>query len=106
MTLLMSVRRLRASLFCTLLSYLLLASSLTPFAPRAAATVTALPAPAVAAAAAQAAPAREGELLVRFREGMTEGAKGAALSTRGARLKARLRGRSRLERVEARAGTE
>ncbi|HEV2761750.1 MAG TPA: S8 family serine peptidase, partial [Pyrinomonadaceae bacterium] len=58
------------------------------------------------ARAAYATPARAGELLVRFHEGVAESVKGAAVSTRGGRIKGKLRGESRVEKVEARPGTE
>ncbi|HEV2765423.1 MAG TPA: hypothetical protein VGV38_20740, partial [Pyrinomonadaceae bacterium] len=95
MSLTTRVRVLRVDLLCPLLSYLLLLSSLAPFASRAASavvTAAATPGAGVVTTAAQAAPARAGELLVRFREGVAEGLKGAAVSSRGGRVKAKLRG--------------
>lgn len=52
------------------------------------------------------APRRDGELLVRFREGVAGGVKGATVTTRGGRVKAKLRGGSRVEKVVSETGTE
>jgi RHS repeat-associated protein len=95
----------RAVLLRTLLSFLLVTSSLAPFAPRAA-TAAATPSwtPARVSTATQTAPSREGELLVRFREGVAEAGKSAAVSTRGGRVRGRLRGESGVEKVEAQPG--
>ncbi|HYP51889.1 MAG TPA: hypothetical protein VEQ42_00010, partial [Pyrinomonadaceae bacterium] len=49
---------------------------------------------------------RDNELLVRFREGVGEQEQNALLSSKGARRKAKLRGRSRLEKLELQAGQD
>jgi len=91
------------TLFSCVLSYALLLSALSPFASRkveAAPGATESAPPAEAAATQSAGPRRrEGEVIVRFREGVAEDAKGAAVSSRGGRRKARLRGESGLEKV-------
>ncbi len=103
-----SPRRVR--LFCWLLSYVLVATTSAPSAATASA-----PSKAKKPARAAVAPARprgsdaarrEGELLVRFREGVTEEAKGLAVNSRGVRRKKKLRGEGRLERVELGSGED
>jgi len=49
---------------------------------------------------------REGELLVRFREGVPEEVKGAAVAAKGARRKGGLRGESGLEKLGLAAGQD
>jgi RHS repeat-associated protein len=86
----------------------LLASTLS--APRASAAVAPAPKPrasAPAASPARQSPARrEGELIVRFREGVSDETKSAKLAAKGARVASKARGESRLERVELQEGAD
>ncbi|HEX8501554.1 MAG TPA: S8 family peptidase, partial [Pyrinomonadaceae bacterium] len=87
-----------------LLSFALLTSALIPPSSRASAP-SAEPR-AAAPAQAGAAPAREGELLVRFRADVTERGRDEVASSKGARRKGALRGGSRLERLALQPGQD
>lgn len=100
----MRASRPLACLIRRLLAYVLLASLLAPASwPSAAAPFgVAAPAPAPAAEAQS----RPGELLVRFGAGLTERGRDDIASSKGARRKAKLRGDSRLERLEVETGQD
>ena len=99
-------------LLSCLLSYTLLGALLAPPAWEAAASggrarSAGRNAVSTALTRAQAdAPRREGELLVRFGADMTERSKDEVTSSRGARRKGKLRGDSRLERLELQPGQD
>ncbi len=91
------------------LSYMLLISLGLPFTPQPSAAVAVagseMRLPATNAPPASQQPARrEGELLVRFREGVSEQEKTAVVEAKGARRQRRLRGRSGLEQLAVVAG--
>lgn len=104
---------LRVRISCCFLSYTVITSVVAPLgwvrvASARSGAENALPGPAAAplqngnAAAAR----REGELIVRFRDGVAEELKGAAVTSRGARRKAKARGESRLEKIEVGQGQD
>lgn len=100
--------RLLSTALCCFLSYLLILSLCAPLAVhRAAAAPKAVKkavAPALVSAPRQRGARRERELLVRFREGVSEQDKNALVVAKGARRKNKLRGRSRIEKLELSAG--
>ncbi len=63
-----------------------------------------MPALAVALTAKEKGRHRAGELLVRFRQGVAEERAESLVRSKGARRKAKLRGESRVERLEVAAG--
>lgn len=96
-----------------LLAYVLVIVLIAPLTGQSAASSVSPGSPLAAGAAprgvmlkkAQAdAASREGELLVRFREEVTEQGREGLAASKGARRKGKLRGDSRLERLELRAG--
>ncbi|MET0648220.1 MAG: S8 family serine peptidase, partial [Pyrinomonadaceae bacterium] len=96
---------------CCFLSYLLMVTFVAPPTWRAAASPVGAPSGAGKAARGVEpkkshanAPSRDGELLVRFREDVTEQGREGLAASKGARRRGRLRGDSRLERLELRAG--
>jgi RHS repeat-associated protein len=105
---------LRARVLCLSLAYLLLVSVAAPLLPRSVAATndSHKPAPAPAAASPAAAPAqnsrraRAGEVIIRFREGVSDAEATEFLRGKGARRGRKLRGASRIERVELPAGQE
>ena len=99
-----------ASSLCCLLSYTLLVSLWAPFiVPRAAAAPLAekqaAPATILTTPSSQSA-RRDGELLVRFRAGLSEQSKNALISSHGGRRIQRLHGSSRLEKIALAPGLE
>ena len=107
-----------ARLLTLVIVYTLLITSVAPFSvartnvvlPGVSAPMVALPATPAAAAAARtraaqsAAEQRNGELLVRFREGVDEGKRNEIVAGRGARRARKLKGANRLERIELAPG--
>lgn len=89
-----------------LLSYSLIITLFAPFAVRKAqATPSAEPRPAALGAkpSKEKGGRREGQLLVRFREDVSEQDKNAFVESRGGRRAKKLRGESRLEQMEVQA---
>jgi len=108
-----STRRSVTDSFCLLLAYALVVALCAPFAARRAEAALAATAPGGKASSSVAATAdrkkggwRDRELLVRFREGVPEPDKKALVEGKGARRVKRLRGNSRLERLEAQKGRD
>jgi RHS repeat-associated protein len=104
-----STNRFIVKLFSITLVYSLLAFLCVPLPTRrveATSTATKMSGGAANRIARDAgrAPRREGELLVRFREGVVEQEKDAAAAARGARRVGQLRGGSRLEKLRLNAG--
>lgn len=104
----MRASRLAVNTFTLFLSYALLTSLFAPFmllkaetAPRRAKKLSARTATTSSSARKNW---RDGELLVRFREGLSEQDKTTLVSSKGARRVKRLRGRSRLEKLQLSAG--
>ncbi|HEV2708507.1 MAG TPA: S8 family serine peptidase, partial [Pyrinomonadaceae bacterium] len=100
---------LRLRLFCLFLAYILFVALIAPFqvrraaasppsvAPQAAASKT--PSAAPQGRSARPSAHRQGELLVRFREGASEQERQAAVENRGARRGKRLRGMPHMEKL-------
>ncbi|HEY0004358.1 MAG TPA: S8 family serine peptidase, partial [Pyrinomonadaceae bacterium] len=89
------------------LSYLMVLSLCAPFALRraeAALLKVSLPAPIIPQPAMQMAERRDAELLVRFRQGVSDQEKSLLMVSKGARQKGKLRGGSEVEQLEAAAG--
>jgi RHS repeat-associated protein len=105
MTATSSVMSLCARLTSVLLSYLLVASLAAPLVqPTDAASPAA--APATRPAQAVQAASREGELIVRFSDGVTEADKDSVAAGKGARRGRKLRGQSRLETLTLARGQD
>ncbi|HEY0367931.1 MAG TPA: hypothetical protein VGC73_15770, partial [Pyrinomonadaceae bacterium] len=96
-----SLHRVTAVLF---LSYVLVSSMLTPFA--AAERSRFGPTRASKVQERTTPPYREGELLVRFRPGVSQLVKDLIVSTQGARRKKELRGESGVETLQLPGGRE
>lgn len=92
-----------ARVVCSVLSYVLFFSLITQL-PLPAVVEAAGTAPPTKAGAQTEPPRREGELIVRFREGAGEEAKGRVARDRGLRRRGALRGESRIERLELQPG--
>jgi YD repeat-containing protein len=101
--------RLRLRLFCLSLCYMLILPTTLPAAQRRRALT---PVPFLAMNSLAAMPAEEkgkyraGELLVRFRQDVTARQAAALAQSKGARQKQRLRGASRVERLEVAEGQD
>ena len=113
MRLIHPVSRSSASFFSLLLSYLMMISLCAPFALKRASAAPADPAnketassPAAAKAGKKKGPRRDNQLLVRFREGVTEQQKNALVGERGGRRARKLKGRSRVEKLELQRGMD
>jgi subtilisin family serine protease len=94
-------------LLCVIISYTLIVTTLTATPGSASKSTATNPAkanavnvPAQAAKTRPDAPKREGELLVRFRNGVSEQVKNTLLASKGARRKGKARGESGLETIE------
>jgi subtilisin family serine protease len=101
----MSSSNLRRYFITSLLTYLFVVSSVSPFtaSPRSTRTIkatTALQEPATAL------PHRAGELLVRFRSGVSKHEKETIIATQGARKKKELAGDSGIEKLELLSGQD
>jgi serine protease len=98
------------SFFSLLISYLLVLSLYAPFTLRRAVATPATKETASPFAAAQAdkkkGPRREGELLIRFREGVTEQQKNSLVGEKGAHRARKLKGNSRVEKLELQNGQD
>ena len=99
--------------YTLVISYALLLSLIAPFSVRPAEAAFALTAKKGLSSTTSNTPLvqksggkRQGELLIRFREGVSEQDKNALVGSKGARRKKKLRGRSRIERLELSAGQE
>lgn len=101
----MSSQKPRRVLTTVVLVYLLVVSSFTPFASAARSTRVIKPIKQSAQADANA-PHRQGELLVRFRGGVSSRDKETILAANGARKKKDLQGESGIERLELPAGRD
>jgi YD repeat-containing protein len=114
MRLIRSVSRSSARLFSLLLSYLMVISLCAPFSLKRVVAATAnAPSKAAAAASNDTAKAarkqgqrRDNQLLVRFREGVTEQKKNALIGENGGRRAKKLKGRSRIEKLEFQQGVD
>jgi hypothetical protein len=97
---------------CLLLAYALMLSLCAPFAIKRVEAAPAAPPPGGKASASATAKAekkgarRDGELLIKFREGVREQDKKTFVEGKGARRVKRLRGRSRLEKLETHKGRD
>jgi len=89
-----------------LLVYTLTISLIAPFAPKRVNAAPVEPAPAPAAKEKRNSKRRDGELIVRFREGVSEQDKNRLVEDKGAQRGRRLRGRSRLEKINLRQGQD
>ncbi|HEX7318020.1 MAG TPA: S8 family serine peptidase [Pyrinomonadaceae bacterium] len=95
--------------FCLSLSCLLVISLCTPFIVRRAEAAAGGKLSAPPPASAEVTPKggrREGELLIRFRDGVSEQDKSRVVEAKGAGRGKRLRGGSRVEKLEARHGQD
>ena len=119
MRIIRSATGLPVRLLSSALSYTLLITLIAPFHARTAhaTTVTAashdaapVSSPAAVSAAAQDAPPhaprRDGELIIRFRENLSEQQKNDLVRAKGGRRTGKLRGASRVERVELPPGQD
>jgi RHS repeat-associated protein len=100
---------LSASFFALLLSYLLIISLLSPFAIRRAAAnpTSKKTAPTKAATATKKkGPRRDGELLIRFRNGVSEHSKDVLVASKGAKRSRKLKGRSGVEKLDIPNGVD
>jgi hypothetical protein len=97
---------------CLLLTYTLVASLCAPFALRRVEASPVAPAPGGKASPSATKVEKkkggwhDGELIIRFREGVSEQDKKALVEGKGARRANRLRGRSRLEKLEMQKGRD
>ncbi len=110
----LTTHRTSRRLFCVVISYVLVVTTLTVMpagaakpSPTGAAKAKGTATSATARTAArQSAPKRVGELLVRFRDGVSEQVKDSVAAIKGARRKGKARGESGLEKLELPQGRD